>query len=250
MSESYRAICSDLYVNQKLGLKMDLPRERDRVLDLFERIRRKFPDLRHFRRYADELALESEPAEGASRWVGLRHDSIGSGSVNPERFPDAYDLHRLVLETAPYYLSLSPIDIDYFELLYGFDLAAERDHDAIVYQTLMAGSPFAQALELPDAAVSDCQPVIGFTLDDDPATEVHFEVRTRTRSGASERDAEGQQDPITVYVALRRSGPVRDIDELGDLVTLLAARGEMLCESHAVPHLVMPLRAAIASGRA
>jgi len=251
VSESYRAICADVYVNQKLGLKMDLPRRRDQVLDLFERVRRQFPDLGHFRRYADELALESEPREGVSRWLGLRRDSVGSGSVNPETFAEAYELHRAVLEIAPYYLSISPIDVDYYELLYGFDLAAERDQDAIVFETLLAGSPFASGLDLSDAGVADCQPIVGFTLDDDPATEVHFEVRTRVRGGGPDRDGEteGQGEPITVYVALRRSCSVRDLAELPQLVDDLAARGEHLCETHAVPNLVMPLRTAIATGR-
>ena len=34
MSESYRALCSDFYVNLKLGVKMELPRGRDTVLEL------------------------------------------------------------------------------------------------------------------------------------------------------------------------------------------------------------------------
>jgi hypothetical protein len=35
MADSYRALCSDFYVNLKLNLKLDLPRERQTVLDLF-----------------------------------------------------------------------------------------------------------------------------------------------------------------------------------------------------------------------
>src|ERR1044071_1206808 len=62
MSESYRALSSDFYVNLKLNLKLDLPRERQTILDLFDRVRRQFPSMNQFRRYRDELALEAEPA--------------------------------------------------------------------------------------------------------------------------------------------------------------------------------------------
>ncbi len=37
MTSSYRALCTDFYVNLKLGLKLDLPRKREEVLEMFER---------------------------------------------------------------------------------------------------------------------------------------------------------------------------------------------------------------------
>ena len=39
MASSYRALCSDFYINQKISVKLDLPRGRETILDLFERIR-------------------------------------------------------------------------------------------------------------------------------------------------------------------------------------------------------------------
>jgi len=57
MSESYKALCSDYYVNLKLQLKLELPRNRETVLDLFERVRKQFSSMSSFRRYKDELAL-------------------------------------------------------------------------------------------------------------------------------------------------------------------------------------------------
>ena len=59
MASSYRALCSDFYINQKMSVKLDLPRGRETILDLFERIRHTFPTMASFKRYKDELALES-----------------------------------------------------------------------------------------------------------------------------------------------------------------------------------------------
>src|SRR5215510_8272174 len=79
MAESYRAICSDFYVNQKLSLKLDLPRERQTVLDMFDRVRRQYPTMSQFRRYRDEVALESDPSAEQNRWVAIRNNNIRSG---------------------------------------------------------------------------------------------------------------------------------------------------------------------------
>ena len=51
MGDSYKALCSDFYINQKLTVKMDLPRSRETVLEFFERVRKQFPQMNQFRRY-------------------------------------------------------------------------------------------------------------------------------------------------------------------------------------------------------
>ena len=72
MTESFRALCNDFYVNLKLSVRMELPRTRETVLDLFERIRRQFPHMNAFRKYRDELALESPQTEMPHRWAAIR----------------------------------------------------------------------------------------------------------------------------------------------------------------------------------
>ena len=59
MVNSIGALCTDFYVNQKLGLKMDLPTARETVLDMFDRVRKSVPSMDRFRRYEGELSLES-----------------------------------------------------------------------------------------------------------------------------------------------------------------------------------------------
>lgn len=251
MSESYRALCTDFYVNLKLGLKLDLPRKREEVLEMFERARRQFPALRQFRRYPEELALESDPVDGAYNWIAIRSESVRSGSINPSTSDEAYALHRHALEAAPYYLGVSPLDVDHVELLFGFDLLAEGNHDAIVFNALLAGSPMSDALQIDDAAHLECQPMVGFRLTDAEQTEAIFEVRTRARHPMREARADDlPAEPISVYLTLRRYGPIDDVESLPGMLMTLAKRGEALCDDRVVPQLVVPLRDAIGSGSA
>jgi hypothetical protein len=265
MSESFRALCSDFYVNQRLNLKLDLPRSRETSLDLFERVRKQFPPMTLFRKVKEELALESPQVPGDQvstphRWLALRSTSIRSGTVNASSLEEAYALHKLMLEIAPFYLNISPLDVDYLELLFGFDLLASGNHDAIVYDALLAGSPLAALLHAPGAVPVDCQPLIGMALNskqlvsrsfrgqpENPLDlEVHFEVKTRTPQGPP-RDPEGPGEPISVYLPLRRFGAVDDVKDLVKHFELLRRFGEELCENRVLPSLVVPLRDAIAS---
>jgi hypothetical protein len=244
MSESYRALSSDFYVNQKLNLKLDLPRERQTILDLFDRVRRQFPSMNQFRRYKDELALEAEPNAPQHRWIAIRNNNIRSGSVNPETLQEAYSLHKHVLDVAPYFLSISPLDVDFIELLYGFDMMAEKNHDQIVYDALLSNSPLAKVLEVPDSTISDCQPLFGIVLREHGDIEVMFEVKTRSPSRGAGRD-----EPISIYLTLRKYGPVSEIHQLPEALAELVTVGEDLVDTRVVPNIVVPIRDAIGSNR-
>jgi hypothetical protein len=246
MSESYRALCSDFYVNQKLQVKLELPRDRHTVLDLFERMRRQFPAMGTFRRYKEELALESPQSETPHRWLAVRGNHVRSGTVNADSFEESYRLHRAVLEFAPAFLSISPLDIDCVELLFGFDLLASGSHDQIVFDTLYANSPLAHVLDVPDTRPIDCQPVVAIAaqMQNGREVEVFFEVKTRSRNAATSPDGDSP-DPISVYLTLRRFGSVSDLKELHTIFDELARMGEELLENRVVPRLLVPLRNAI-----
>lgn len=94
MPSSYRALCNDFYVNSKLAVRMELPTNREPVLELFERTRRSYPAMNAFRRYKDELALESAPNASPHRWVAIRQSSVRAGVVNPTNSDDMYSIHR------------------------------------------------------------------------------------------------------------------------------------------------------------
>lgn len=244
MSDSFGAICSDFYVNQRLALKMDLPTGRETVLDLFDRIRRGRPQMDQFRRYDGELALESNPQDGSYEWMALRRTSIRSGCVNPGKLPQAYELHRLILEVAPYYLSISPLDVDYLELMFGFDLEARGNHDEIVFEALIADGPLGELFDPETCTPLDVAPYFTFALDPERRVQATIEVKTR----ATERESEDEKfddEAISVYLGLRYRGPLRDITDLKPLFDDLSSAAEQLSHDKVIPMLIQPIARAI-----
>lgn len=253
MTPSFRALCSDSYVNQKLSLKLELPRERHAVLEMFDRVRKQFPGMSQVKRYKEEIALEGEPAEPPQRWIAVRGNAIRSGIVNAGAPEQSYDLHRHVLEVAPYYLGISPLDVDFLELLYGFDVLSDRNHDEVVGDALIAGSPMSQLVDLPGAQIVDVQPMVGMVLHDamgddfnasqNKSVEVSYEVKTRPGARQHRRE-----EPISVYLTLRHYGPVSDIAALPTVMARLAHLGEDLAQTRVLPALVRPIREVLGTG--
>jgi len=274
---SFEAVCNALHVNLRLALKLDLPQDRETVLQLFERLRKECPTLKRLRRFKKELVLESDPiglpedgddADGRSgrmggdyggggedaaaigqQWVALRAKDIRAGVLNPRDPEEAYRLHRAVLEIAPYYLSLSPIDLDYVELMYAFDLMSGGNHDLIVHDALFAGSPMAQALDLRAAHVVDCQPHLVAAITPDRSMTAQIEVKTRLHAPmpGMPRQAADESAPITVFLCLRHHGGMKEVAELPLRLAELAKVGEELIPSRLVPHIINPIRQAIAT---
>lgn len=243
MTTSYTALCNDFYVNAKLTSRMELPRSREPVLELFERIKREYPKMASFRKYKDELALESGQNDSPHRWMGIRARSVRTGIVNPSNESEMLDLHRSTFEVCPYYLSISPLDVESVELLFGFDLAARANHDTIVASALLDGSPLSAVFDTPGARVRECQPLVGLTLEEG-RVQATIEVKTRSDKAAGSPQA----DPISLYVTVRSSEPVTDLRQLPSLVDSLGEAGLGLVDSLAIPSLLRPLRDEIESG--
>jgi hypothetical protein len=249
MSDSVRALASDLYLNLKLQVKMDLPRSRDVVLDLFERVRKQYPSISTFRKFKDELALESPPDAERNRWLALKPNCVRTGCVNPSELSEAYDFHKAMLALTPFYLGISPIDVEYMELLFGFDIVTGGNHDAIVLEGLLGGSALGGLMEMSEGEVVDCQPVVGFTIkglggQGKDEVQAHFEVKTHPT--ATRR--EGQPEPISIYLTMRRFGHVSDVKELPSIMDALAARGECLMDEMVIPRMIIPIRQAAGMG--
>ena len=239
---TFTAFCSDFYVNQKLVLKLDLPERRESVLDLFDRVRRAFPRLSTFQRYEGEVALETDSAEREWQWVALRQTTIRSGHVNPATLADSYNFHKALLEVAPYFLSISPLDIDMLEVVFGFDFETEHDRDSVVFDALLANTPLAHLVDGDFERVIEAQPALGISLGDRGDLQAAFEVRTRPRVPvAGERGG----DPISVFLTVRKFGPLASLDDLKGAFGAVVGHAEHLAETRVIPHLVVPIHEAL-----
>lgn len=246
MATSYGAICTDFYVNQKMSLKMDLPSGRETVLDLFDRVRKELPSMERFRRYDGELALESPEQSSQYSWLAMRRTTIRSGWVNPESLEQAYKLHRLILDVAPYFLSISPLDVEFIELVFGFDLQAERNRNEVVFEALLADSPLASLVHVEDESVLEAQPFVGFSLNGNCDLQAFVEIKTRT-TAREISTGRFDDEPISVYLTVRQYGSLKSIEDFAAAFGMLAGHIERLAEERVIPHVVMPIRETILS---
>ena len=107
----FSSLCDDFYINMNLGTEMELPANRETVLHFFDRVQKTYPSMRNFYcRERGDFVLEEDKDRGNYRWCTIEPRRVCSGQVNPESIEGAMEQHRLVLELAPYMLSVSPLD--------------------------------------------------------------------------------------------------------------------------------------------
>src|SRR3954447_25908506 len=140
MTHPYAAFCEDFYVNMRLGSQLALPHGRDTLLPFFERMGKAFPNLNKFRKSAEsnECSLEEGRTSPSYSWVSLEQKRLTSGHVNPTSIEEALRLHSLVLDMAPHHLGISNLEIDYLDVLFGFDMTFGGNHDEIITESLFS----------------------------------------------------------------------------------------------------------------
>lgn len=249
MATSYGALCTDFYINQKLALKMDLPSDRETILHFFDLVRRAMPSMHRFRRYEGELALESSRRDAEYKWLALRRTTVRSGHVNPQSLAEAYKFHQLMLEFAPHHLTISPLDVDYLELMFGFDLECKDNHDEVVFDALYENTPLGKSLTLGGKKMLDVQPVFGVNLTESGDMQAYFEVKTRRRSRRGSARA-SRHEPISIFLTVRKYGPVDSVDDLSTHFETLAQHCENLANERLVPGLLTPIARHITSSSA
>ena len=133
----YSRDADDYYVNVNLNTEMELPSARDTVLHFFEQMRKGFPELSNFyTRESGDLVLEGDKEQGRYRWLAIEPRRLCSGHVNPIDPEEAYRQHEMVLELAPHLLTISVLDCEALDVMFGFDFTYEGNHDEVVAEAL------------------------------------------------------------------------------------------------------------------
>ncbi|HEX8912065.1 MAG TPA: hypothetical protein VF796_06870 [Humisphaera sp.] len=248
MTHPFATFCDDFYVNMRLGSQLPLPNGRDTLLHFFDRLGRAFPTLTRFRKNADgtEYSLEEDRSSPAYRWISLEQRRLTSGHVNPANVEESLRLHNLVLDNAPHHLGISPLEIDYLDVLFGFDLAFGGNHDEIIAESLFPESPLNCLLDEKGAKAVDFQPTITVALSDDCRLQARVDVVTRTNS-YQVRTGDYSDDVISVYLIIRRYWGDRPKEPMDQIFAKMAERAEELCHTHVAPKILKPIGAAIAS---
>jgi hypothetical protein len=242
----FSSLCDDFYVNLNLGTEMELPATRETVLHFFERVQKTYPSMRNFYcRDKSDFVLEEDKDSGGYRWCTIEPRRVCSGQVNPDSVDEAIRQHELVLELAPYMLSLSPLDCEALDLLYGFDFTYRGNHNQLVAEALGVSPSLERILEAPAATVINCEPSLTIALDEECRRQFRVSIETRTNA-YQVRMGEFPEEQISVYVTARQYGSLAAEKTFIETLTQLRQICENMLDQHVIEHVLRPLARTIA----
>jgi hypothetical protein len=242
----FEKFCDDFYINMNLNTEMDLPQSRETVLHFFEQIQKPFPTMRNFyNRERGEFVLEEDKDKGSYRWATLESRRVCSGYVNPVSVEDAFAQHRRVLDVAPYALSISSLDCESLNIMYGFDYTYRGNHNEILVEALGVPLAFDRLADQPDVTMISYEPSLQFALDPECRTQVRVSFETRT-TAYHVRTGEYPEEQLSVYVTARRYGSLEPGESYVASMERLAKICEDMLSSYVIDNILRPLQQTIA----
>jgi hypothetical protein len=241
----YASLCDDFYVNMSLATEMDLPANRETVLHFFERVQKNYPTMRNFySRDHGGFVLEEDKDRDAYRWCTIEPRQVFSGHVNPDSVDAAMEQHNLVLELAPYLLSVSPLDCFALDLQFGFDFSYRGNHNQLTAEVLGVSPSMEPILELPGAAVINFEPSLTIAVDSDCRFQVRIALETRSNDDQV-RTGDYAEEQLSVYVTARRYGSLGPNATFVETVERLRQLCHQTIDNHVVDHILRPLGRAV-----
>src|SRR5580704_18023060 len=204
--DRYDSVSDDFYINMNLATEMELPSNRETVLHFFERIQKQYPSMRKFYcRDKRDFVLEEDKDRGHYRGATVEPRRVCSGHVNPSSMDAAMEQHKLVLELAPFMLSVSPLDCEALDLLFGFDFTYRGNHNQLVTEALGVSPALERMLDIGGATVINHEPSITLAIDEDCRTQCRLSIETRTNA-YQVRTGDYPEEQLSVYLTARQYG--------------------------------------------
>jgi hypothetical protein len=242
----YASLADDFYINMNLSTEMELPANRETVLHFFEQVQKTYPTMRNFySRERGDFVLEEDKERGCYRWCTLEPRRVCSGQVNPEDIEDALKQHKLVLDLAPYALSVSPMDCEALDLLYGFDFLFRGNHNQLLAEALGVGAAFERIVELPGTTIINYEPSLTIALDEECRLQCRLSVEARTNAYQI-RMGEYPEEQLSVYVTARQYGSLSPSTTFVQTLDRLSQVCQEMLENHAIGQILQPLQRTIA----
>ena len=237
----YSSVSDDFYVNMNLSTEMELPTNRETVLHYFERLQKSYPTMRNFySREKGDFVLEEDKDQGNYRWATIEARRVCSGQVNPGSVDEALEQHRLVLDLVPYMLSVSPLDCEALDLLFGFDFTYRGNHNQLLAEALGVSPAMERMLEVPGATIINYEPTITLALDEDCRVQCRLSIESRT-SAYQIRTGEFPEDQLTVYLTARQYGSLGPDTTYVETLEKLAKLCQEMVENYLIDHVLHPL---------
>ena len=242
----FNSFSDDFYVNLTLSTEMPLPNNREAVLHFFERIQKRYPSMRNFYcRDKSDFVLEEDKGQGQYRWSTIEQRRICSGYVNPETMEEALEQHRLILDVAPFILSVSPLDCEALDLLFGFDFTYRGNHNGLVAEALGINTSLERMADHMGGTVINYEPSLTLALDEDCRVQCRMSIETRTNAFQI-RTGDFPEEQLSVYVTARQYGSLDPDMTYVEALSRLSGICEDMIEGHVIENVLNPLARTIA----
>lgn len=242
----YDTLSDDYYVNMNLNTEMDLPQNRESLLHFFEQVQKIYPSLRNFySRERGEFVLEEEKDRGAYRWTAVEARRICSGQVNPSSPEEALELHARILDIVPYALTVTPLDCESLNVMYGFDFTYRGNHNQLLAETLGVVPAFERLTDLPGSMIVGHEPSLQLAFADDCRVQCRLNFETRT-SVYHVRTGDYPEEQLSVYLTARRYGGLDAGETFVDVARRLESLCRQLIDDCIAEQILRPLQHAIA----
>ena len=243
----YSALCDDFSIYSHINFKLDQNWSRETVLHFFENLRKPFPMLMDLeRKESGEHHLEEDREQGSFRWVSLDQKRLNAGFVNPPDLEAADSFHAKLLEVAPFFIDINPLDVDAVDVTFCFDFSYQGNHDEVVAEALGLSGPLEGLFNMPGSKVLGYEPAILLTLDDACRKQCCMSVETRT-TPFMVRTGQYADLPITVYFTLRQYWSRNLSRDFSQSYQAQRAEAVELIDRHIVPGVIRPLTQTIAA---
>ncbi len=250
MSNSLSSFCDDFYIDMCVNTELDLPTERDTLLTFFERVQKQYPTMGNFyRRQESEYYLEEDQSTGRYRWVSIELDRLVSGMVNPSDYEQAYELHRLVLELAPYMLGLSPLDIGSLDVIFAMDFECPGSHDEVIAEVVLGSGIFNCLADLPQAKTIGFSPALVVALTEDCHTQARISIESKTSIYDPRKPKRDTEGAISLALTVRQYPHGAGKFDAAESFQRQCRLAEELMDEKVLPSLVRPLSDVIAQKR-
>lgn len=242
----YDNFADDYYVNASLHTELDLPTSRETLLHFFEQVKKQYPTMRNlYSRERTEFVLEEEKDNGAYRWASVDGRRVASGFVNPPSLESAIELQSFVLDLIPYSLSVSQLDCELFNLMFGFDFSYRGNHHQLIADSLGLAPAFEGIPGIPGCKLLTADQSMTLALDEPCRTQCRIQIEPRS-SAFHIRTGEFVDENLSVFVTIRRYGSLESDQSFVDLLNDLYRVGTGILDNYVVGQILQPLQQAIA----
>jgi len=171
--------------------------------------------------------------------------SIATADPDPARIPDAVEQHQLILQLIPYMLSVSPLDCEALDLLYGFDFTYRGNHNQLVAEALGLPPAYEKMMEVGGSSVISYEPSITMALDDDCRVQCRLSIETRTNA-YQVRTGDFPEEQLSVYFTARQYGSLPPDTTFMSTLERLNRVCQESVDGYVIENVLEPLARAIA----